>query len=183
MRNCFDCMGNWFGGSSRKSSLEVSPATGTCAVGERTGKENLAKGSIPVISCEGACIRGEIARQAANMVAKHGNFKRCCHGELFTVPDSSMAVWGKNAPKIVCIDGCFLKCHSRVLENLVSPSQLIVFDALSHYQKYNDVFDIDDVPEEERKAVARDVADWVIKCVEEGSIPTNKNTGSCNCSC
>ena len=47
--------------------------------------------SIPVVSCEGACIRGEIARLAANYVAKRSNFKRGCHGELFTVPESKIA--------------------------------------------------------------------------------------------
>ena len=168
--------------SSKKNSLEVSLSAGKCAVGEKVGAENAEKESIPVISCEGACIRGEIARQAANIVAKHGNFKRCCHGELFTVPDSSMAHWAKESKKIICIDGCFLKCHSRILENLVEPSRRIAFDALSHYQKYNDVFDVDDVPEEERKLVAKDVAEWVIKSIEEGSMPSSSNEDTCCCS-
>jgi len=42
------------------------------------------------------------------MVAKKEPFRRGCHGELFTVPDSAIAQWVKNAEKVVLIDGCFL---------------------------------------------------------------------------
>jgi hypothetical protein len=40
--------------------------------------------------------------------------------------------------------------------------KLVQFDALSIYKKYTDLFDIDDVPETERKETARQVADQVI---------------------
>ena len=43
---------------------------------------------------------------------------------------------------------------------------LVQFDALSHYKKYTDKFDADSVPEDERKAVAREVADWVLNELE-----------------
>ena len=99
---------------------------------------------------------------AANLVAKEEPYRRGCHGELFTVPDSAIAQWMKNAGKIVLIDGCFLRCHGRVMENLVGEEYLIQFDALSLYGKYTDRFDIDSVPEEERKKTARLVADKVL---------------------
>ena len=44
----------------------------------------------------------------------------------------------------------------------IGEDRLINFDALSQYKKYTDLFEIDDVPEEERKQVAREVADWVL---------------------
>jgi len=47
-------------------TLEITPTKGRCPAGEAHGKQCLAEGKIPVFSCEGACIRGEIARQAAN---------------------------------------------------------------------------------------------------------------------
>ena len=122
----------------------------------------MAEGSTPVLSCEGACIRGEIARLAANLVAKEDGYRRSCHGELFTVPDSAIARWTQQAEKVVVIDGCFLKCHGRIVKNLVGVDRMVQFDALKHYKRYQDVFGIDDVPEAERKEVARDVADWVV---------------------
>ena len=63
---------------------------------------------------------------------------------------------------MVLIDGCFLKCHGRILENLLEKGRLAQFDALKIYKKYTDVFDIDDVPEEERVETAREVADAVL---------------------
>jgi hypothetical protein len=54
-----------------------------------------------------------------------------------------------------------------MLRNIVGKDRLQAFDALSHYKKYTDIFYIDDVPEEERNEVARDVADWVIASLEQ----------------
>ena len=74
-----------------------------------------------------------------------------------------MAQWVKQADRAVVIDGCFLKCHGRALKPLLSERQeLIYIDALPLYKKYTDIFLMDDVPEEERKALARQVADNVI---------------------
>jgi hypothetical protein len=47
---------------------------------------------------------------------------------------------------------------------------VIHIDALPFYKKYTDIFSMDDVPEAERKAVARQVADKIIaKLKEEGA--------------
>ena len=169
MFNCRSCF-------SDNITLYVSKTEGKCAVGEKVGEQCIVNNKIPVLSCEGACIRGEIARLAANYVSKHENYKRGCHGELFTVPGSKIAQWIKNAPKVICIDGCFLKCHSRILENMIDSSKLLIFDALSHYKKYNDIFEIDEVPEEERKEVGMRVAQWVIKSMEENKFASDKSS-------
>lgn len=140
-------------------SVAVEGVKGTCPAGEAYAKRNIAAKTIPVFACEGPCIRGEIARLAANLVAKelHG-YARACHAETFFVPHSSMARWVKAADHSVMIDGCFLKCHGRVLNGLVGEQRVVHVDALPLYKKYTDVFLMDDVPEEERKEVARRVA-------------------------
>ncbi len=143
-------------------TLEVSKTGKTCPTGEIVGSRNLEEGKIPVLSCEGACIRGEIARLVANLVAKEEPFRRSCHGELLTVPGSALAQWIKKAGKVVLIDGCFLRCHGRILENLLGKDNLVQFDALSFYGKYTDRFDIDSVPEQERKETAQKVVDIVL---------------------
>lgn len=152
-------------------SLEVEGTESKCPIGEIVGNRNMAEGKIPVLSCEGACIRGEIARLAANMVAKKEPYRRACHGELFAVPDSAMAHWTQGAEKVVIIDGCFLRCHGRILQHLIDEDRLVEFDALSVYQKYTDLFEIDDVPEAERREVARQVADSVSAALEKGKQP------------
>src|SRR5512146_860302 len=107
-------------------SLEVQGVKGSCPVGETYAKQQIAKKTIPVLSCEGPCIRGEIARLAANLIAQEiPGLARACHAETFFVPHSSMAGWVKGAGKSVMIDGCFLKCHGRVLKNLVGEERMI----------------------------------------------------------
>jgi uncharacterized metal-binding protein len=84
-----------------------------------------------------------------------------------------MAQWVKAVKNVVLIDGCFLRCHGRILENLIEKDKLLQFDALSHYKKYTDRFDIDSVPEDERKEVAREVANWVLNKLNNKIV--NKN--------
>lgn len=156
--------------SHSRFSIEVESTENRCPIGETVGNRNIAEGKIPVLSCEGACIRGEIARLAANMVAKEEPFARGCHGELLSVPDSAMAQWVKKAEKVVLIDGCFLRCHGRIIEGLLARDKLAQFDALSVYKKHTDVFDIDDVPEEKRQQAARQVADSVLTALKNGGL-------------
>lgn len=144
-------------------SLNVQGVKGHCPAGESYAKEQMARKTIPVLSCEGPCIRGEIARLAANFVAQDlPSLARACHAETFFVPHSSMAQWVKEAGKSIMVDGCFLKCHGRVLKALVGEEKVIQIDALPFYKKYTDIFLMDDVPEDERKATARQVANEII---------------------
>jgi len=84
-----------------------------------------------------------------------------------------MAHWVKAADKSIMIDGCFLQCHGRVLRKLIGEEKVIQIDAYPLYKKYTDLFLMDDVPEEERKTVARQVADKIIaKLKQEGSVAT-----------
>ena len=154
-------------------SLDVQGVTGYCPAGEVYAKQQIEKETIPVLSCEGPCIRGEIARLAANLITQRvPSLARACHAETFFVPHSSMARWVKGAKTSIMVDGCFLKCHGRVLTNLLGDHQMIHIDALHLYKKYTDIFLMDDVPEEERKAVAQQVADRIIaKLREEGTVP------------
>jgi uncharacterized metal-binding protein len=144
-------------------ALDVQEVSGLCPAGEAYAKDQIARSTLPVLSCEGPCIRGEIARLAANLVAKEApGLARACHAEAFFVPHSAMAAWVRGAGRIIMIDGCFLKCHGRVLNNLVPQENVIHFDALPLHRKYSDVFSMDDVPAAERQAVAREVADKIL---------------------
>ncbi len=149
-------------------SLDVEEVKGFCPVGEAYAKQQLAAKNTPVLSCEGACIRGEIARLAANLVAQEvPSLARACHAETFFVPHSAMAAWVKSSDQTVMIDGCFLKCHGRVLDKLIGKEKVVHVDALPLYKKYMDVFLVEDVPEQERKAVAREVADKIIATLKQ----------------
>lgn len=167
-------------------TIQMNTTRAVCPVGESTGQKNIRESRIPVLSCEGACIRGEIARLAAGIVARKEPFGRGCHGELITVPDSAISRWIRSADKVVLIDGCFLRCHGRILENIIDREKLIQFDALSFYNRYTDIFDYEDVPETERKAVAQSVADWVMDGLESmspgsGAVPGRSENQCSKC--
>lgn len=148
-------------------SIAVEGVKGVCPAGEKWAQQKLTEKRIPVLSCEGPCIRGEIARLAANRVAKQEPYARSCYAEVALVPHSSMAQWVKAAEKIIMIDGCFLKCIGRVLRNLVDEEKIVHIDALALYKKYTDVFFMEDVPEADRKEVAQEVADKILALLRE----------------
>ncbi len=150
-------------------ALEVSRAKGLCPSGEAYAEKNRLEGKIPVLSCEAPCIRGEIARLAANRVAAEEPFARCCHAETFTVPNSSMARWVRESEKVVMIDGCFLQCHGRILKNLIDEERVFHIDALKLHNRYSDIFEADLVPEPDRKEVARRVAVRILAHFEEAN--------------
>lgn len=153
--------------STADFTIAVQGVQGVCPAGEKWAQRMTAGKRIPVLSCEGPCIRGEIARLAANLVAREEPYARSCYAETALVPHSSMARWVKSAEKIVMIDGCFLKCIGRVLANVVAEEKIVHIDALALYKKYSDVFSLDDVPEAERKRVAREVADKVLALLKQ----------------
>ena len=153
--------------ATKDFSLQVDGVKGVCPAGEAWAEQQIAQKKIPVLACEGPCVRGDIARRAANLVGKEEPFARACFPETFFVPHSSMARWVQEADQVVMIDGCFLKCIGRVLNNLVDKETIIHIDALPLYNKYTDLFDMEDVPESERKATAEQVADKILSSLRD----------------
>ena len=167
--------------TGERFTLKVTNTDKVCAAGELYGRECRKEGKIPVFSCEGGCIKGEIARQAANLVAKEEGYARACHGELFSVPHADLAKWVREADRVVIIDGCSLFCHSRIAEHIISRDKLVVYDALSIHRKYADLMDVDDVPEEERRQTAREVTDTILANLDESISVCSEELPSFGC--
>ena len=166
--------------SKQNFAIQVEGKKAVCPLGEVIGKKMVAEERIPVISCEGGCFRGEIARVAAHMVAKEEPYSRGCHGEIFTAPRSAMAEWARKANKVVVIDGCFMHCHGRIMKNVVGHENIIQFDALPIYNKdnkYKDIMLVDEIPEAERKDLARQVADKILANLKD-NIPYDSESRS-----
>ena len=143
-------------------TLQVDGVKGVCPAGEAWAEEKILQKKIPVLACEGPCVRGDIARRAADIVGKEEPFARACYGEVIMVPHSTMSHWVKEADKVVMVDGCFLKCIGRVLNNLVDEEKIVHIDAFQLYKKYADLYAMEDVPEAERIDTARHVADQIL---------------------
>jgi len=161
--------------------LAITKTDKVCGIGEIVGPQVLNEGKIPVFSCEGGCIKGEIARLAANMVAKEDRYARACHGALFSTPHSAIAEWIREADQVVVIDGWFLHCHGRIAEHIIDRDKLVTDDALSVHKKYANLMDVDDVPEAERKETARKLADKVLAHLDENRSYVLKSHDSCGC--
>jgi uncharacterized metal-binding protein len=147
---------------SRDFTVQVDGVKGVCPAGEAWAEQQILQQRIPVLACEGPCVRGDIARRVANRVAQEEPFARACSPEVFFVPHSGMARWVKAADKVVMVDGCFLKCIGRVLDNLVDEEKIVHIEALPYYNKYSDCFFMEDVPEAERIDTARHVEDQIL---------------------
>ncbi len=143
-------------------SLKVDGINKLCPTGEAWANMQMSQRHIPVLACEGPCVRGDIARRVANLIIKEPPFSRACYAEAMLVPHSSMARWVKEADKVVMLDGCFLSCLGRVLNNLVDKGKIIHLDAMSFYDKYTDIFFMEEVPEEERNETAQGIALQII---------------------
>ena len=161
-------------------ALEVDGIAGSCPSGEKWAEDNIERKAIPVLSCEGPCIRGEIARLAANIVSRSEPYARACYAETALVPHSAMAKWVKQADKIIMIDGCFLRCIGRLMNNLAEREKIVHIDALPLHKKYSKIFHMDDVPECERKETAQLTADKILALLKHENAASPGS--SCACS-
>lgn len=154
---------------SANFALEVEGVSGLCPSGEKWAEKNISEKAIPVLSCEGPCIRGEIARLAANLVSRNEPYARACYAETLLVPHSAMAAWVRQADKIVVVDGCFLRCMGRLMNNVAEARKVVHIDALPLHKRFSKVFHMDDVDETERKAVAQLTAGKILAILQNES--------------
>lgn len=167
--------------SSLSFSLDVDGISGYCPAGEQWAEDKMAQKAIPVLSCEGPCIRGEIARLAANFVAGEAPYARACYAETALVPHSAMARWVKQADQVVMVDGCFLRCIGRLMNNVVDRETIVHIDALTLHKKYSKAFHMDEVAESERKETARLTADRILALLKNDAVPASGKASACRC--
>lgn len=162
-------------------ALDVTKINKVCAAGEIYGRKCKKEGNIPVFSCEGGCIKGEIARQTANIVAQSDGFARACHGELFTVPHADLSKWIREADRVVVIDGCGLSCHGRIAENIIDNDKLVLFNTIAIHGRYKDLMNIDEVPAEERMQTAQETADAILASLNNDITCCPDQSVDCGC--
>lgn len=123
---------------------------------------------VAIISCEGACARGEVSRLAANLIAhtlSPENTVRICLGAAFT-KDAGQRELVRRADKVIVIEGCFINCASRMMEGAITNLKPIVIDANELYS-VDLPFGINEVPEHQltdyAKVAAESIANNYIK--------------------
>ena len=115
---------------------------------------------VAVICCEGACLRGEIARQAANILCHSlapEKTVRICLGGAFT-KDTGQRSLVRKATHLIALEGCFVNCSSRMMNGVVEglEAEVIIADQLYDFDRK--LFGVEEMPPEEIQAHARTVA-------------------------
>ena len=115
---------------------------------------------VVVMSCEGACLRGEVARQAANILCQSlapEKTARICLGSAFT-KDTGQRALVRNAPRLIALEGCAINCSSRMMNGAIEGlnPEVIVADRLYEFDRR--MFGIEEMPPEHIQAYAHAVA-------------------------
>jgi len=148
-----------------KETVNIEVMEDSCYVCEDYSKLNSTNPpKIAIISCEGACARGEVSRLAANLIAHKlspENTVRICLGAAFT-KNAGQRDLVRNAKKVVVIEGCFIHCASRMMQGVIEDLNPIVIDADEIYG-VNTPFGINEVPDSQLKEYSEIVAKEIVK--------------------
>ena len=118
---------------------------------------------VAIMSCEGACARGEVSRRAANLIAHRispGNTARICLGGAFT-KEGGQRDLVRTTHKAIAIEGCFIRCASRMMEAVIPELKALVLDACEIHNE--DIpFGIDEMSDDEFNRLAKIVAEEIV---------------------
>lgn len=139
--------------------VRLQKTANVCPMCEDYAKRQETK-SIAVMCCEGACLRGEVARQAANILCHTlapDKTVRICLGGAFT-KDTGQRNLVKNAEKVIAVEGCYINCASRMMQGVIGGlnPEVIVADRLYEFDR--NIFGIDEMTAEEIADHGRTVA-------------------------
>jgi uncharacterized metal-binding protein len=145
-------------------TVRVEKTRNVCPMCEDYAKQQASK-PVAVISCEGACLRGEVARQAANLICHSlapEKTVRICLGGAFT-KDTGQRDLVRKSPKVVAIEGCFINCSSRMMKGVISELEPEVIVADKLYDFNRTLFGIDEMSEDEIKNHSQEVAKKIVE--------------------
>lgn len=137
-----------------------------CSDGERyVAKELALPPKKAIISCEGGCIKGEIARVTANLLAyrlKRSEAVRICLGDAAT-GNSGFINLINRAPQVLAIEGCPLQCGTEIIRKRIKEFSPSVIDVSKLYEfDRNKYFEIFDMPRQEIEEHAEKVAAYIV---------------------
>jgi len=148
--------------SSETELFRLPKSKVTCCACEANSASQASK-PVVIMCCEGGCSRGEIARRAANLLClKIAPEKtvRLCLGGAFT-KDTGQRKLARYAKRLIAIEGCFIKCGTRMMMGVIPGLNPEVVDATDHYELEAMPFGIDGLSEKDADLCATKVADYV----------------------
>src|SRR5512134_2448500 len=144
--------------------VRIEKTKNSCRLCEDYAERQKSK-PVAVMSCEGACLRGEVARQAANILCHSlapEKTVRICLGSAFT-KDTGQRALVRNAQRMIALEGCLINCSSRMMNGAIDGLTLEVVVADRLYDFDRRLFGVEEMPAEQIRAhahaVARKIAD------------------------
>ncbi|UFS70622.1 putative zinc-binding protein [Geomonas sp. RF6] len=142
--------------------VKLERATQVCPMCEEYAQRQKSK-PVAVVCCEGACLRGEVARQAANLLCHSlapEKTVRICLGGAFT-KDTGQRGLVRDASRLIALEGCFINCSSRMMGGVIDglTPEVIIADQLYEFDRA--LFGIDEMTPEEIQKHARAVAEKI----------------------
>lgn len=162
-------------------TVRIAKAKGNCRLCDDYAERHHTR-PVAVICCEGACLRGEVARQAANMlchtIAPQKNV-RICLGGAFT-KDTGQRDLVRQAPRLIALEGCFTNCASRMMAGVIDglTPEIIIADRLYDFDR--NLFGVEEMAPAEIQAHARTVAEKVAAGFDLCEKPP-QGSGELNC--
>jgi uncharacterized metal-binding protein len=140
----------------------IPKTTFSCSLCEDYAARQAAK-PLAVMSCEGACLRGEIARQAANILSHAllpDQSVRICLGGAFTKNTGQRGLV-RNAPRLVAVEGCPTRCATRMMQGVLEGLAPEVFIASALCEFDAGLFGVEELPAAEIRRLAGTVAERI----------------------
>jgi uncharacterized metal-binding protein len=137
-----------------------------CPMCDDFSKQQASK-PVAVISCEGACLRGEVSRQTANLICyslAKDKTVRICLGGAFT-KDTGQRNLVRTAPKVLILEGCFINCASRMMQSVIADLKPEVISVDRLYQFDTKLFGLDEMSHEEIMKHSKTAADNILATI------------------
>jgi len=156
-----DCCGakSTAGTDAGYETVRIEKAKGSCSLCEGYAERQKAK-AVAVMSCDGACLRGEVARQAANILCHTmapERTARICLGGAFT-KDTGQRNLVREARRVIALEGCPVNCSSRMMRGVIEGLEPEIISVHQLYDFDRSLFGIEEMPPEQILAHARTVA-------------------------
>jgi uncharacterized metal-binding protein len=152
------------GGPADYETVRIEKTRNVCPMCEDYARAQASR-PVVVMCCEGACLRGEIARQAANLLCHRlapDKTVRLCLGGAFT-KDTGQRGLARSGKRVVALEGCFIECASRMMKGVIPELKPEVIIADNLYDFDASLFGIDEMPEAQIKVHAQEVARKVLE--------------------
>ncbi|HEY1406650.1 MAG TPA: putative zinc-binding protein [Spirochaetota bacterium] len=148
--------------SPKYETVHIEKTDASCSLCEVYASKN-SKKDIAVLSCEGACLRGEIPRRVANFLCHDimpEKTVRICSGSAFT-KDSGQRNLVQNAKTVVVLEGCPVKCATRTMNGIIRNfnPRVIFTDSIARFD--TNIFGINELPSSEINTISRRAAEII----------------------